>query len=255
MNKHYNIDWLTERFDNGDNLKFLYFWGHTKKHNKEIGNFCFSQWYESPFKLNGLTYKTTEHWMMAHKAKLFDNSELIEKIIDCDKPGEAKELGRQVINFDDQTWIKNRFDIVRLGNIHKFNQNKDLGDYLIKTGDRILVETSPVDTIWGIGLTKDSQDIDNIYSWRGLNLLGFVLMETRDFLNDFGYFEPLEIDLVAPWIMYPNVAQEDMFWRMGAGDYYLSEFFKEFSELDSRDKQIYRLTNPEPFDWSGFYDE
>ena len=56
----------------------------------------------------------------------------------------------------------------------------------MKTSNRILVEASPVDTIWGIGLTKDSRDVENIYTWRGLNLLGFALMEVRDFLKDFG---------------------------------------------------------------------
>ncbi len=253
MIKHYNLDWLIEKFDNGDNLKFVYFWGNTGNYNQEIGNFCFSQWFESPFTINGLTYKTTEHWMMAHKAKLFNNTDLSYKIINCNKPGEAKELGRQVIHFDDQIWNKHRFEIVKSGNIHKFNQNRNLGDYLIKTGDRILVEASPVDTIWGIGLAKDYQDIENIYSWRGLNLLGFALMEVRDFLKEFGYFQPLDIELEAPWIKYPHVEQFDMFWKMGAGESYLIEFFNMYLKLDDRDKIIYKLTNPEPFEWNGFY--
>jgi hypothetical protein len=106
----------------------------------------------------------------------------------------------------------------------------------------------------GIGLTKDSQEIDNIYSWRGLNLLGFALMEVRDFLKNFGYFKPIVIDLDTPWIKYPEIAQDDMFWRMGAGEDYLMEFFKIFSKLDNREKQIYRMTNPEPADWRGFYE-
>lgn len=187
MKQHYNIEWLIESIENDDSLKFLYFWGHTKKHDQEVGNFIFSQWFESPFMVNGLIYKTTEHWMMAQKAKLFNDENIFGQIINCDKPGEAKELGRQVIGFDENTWTKKRFEIVRIGNIHKFHQNRNLGEYLLKTGNRILVEASPVDTIWGIGLTKDSHDIDNVYSWRGLNLLGFALMETRDFLTKFGF--------------------------------------------------------------------
>lgn len=200
MKQHYNIEWLIEKFESGDSLKFLYFWGHTKKHDQDVGNFCFSQWFESSFEVNGLTYKTTEHWMMAQKALLFNNKEIFEKIVSSDKPGEAKELGRQVIGFDENIWTENRFEIVRLGNIHKFNQNRDLGDYLLKTGNRILVEASPVDTIWGIGLTKDSNEIDNIYAWRGLNLLGFALMETRDFLNKFGFSSDLTNDIIVSHI-------------------------------------------------------
>jgi ribA/ribD-fused uncharacterized protein len=253
MNIDYDIEWLSKRFDTGESLKFIYFWGHTKKYNQKIGEFCFSQWFESPFKLNGLTYKTTEHWMMSQKAKLFGNFDLIDKIIHCDNPAEAKEFGRQVINFDDMIWNQHRFEIVKLGNIHKFNQNKDLGDYLIQTNDRIIVEASPTDLIWGIGLSKDSEAIDNIYAWRGLNLLGFALMEVRDFLNSFGYFEYSDIELIPPWIKYPKIEKEDMFWRMGTGEQFLIDFDKEFNKLVERDNKIYQLTNPEPFDWRGFY--
>jgi len=253
MSRHYTIKWLTERFDNGDALKFLYFWGHTKQHGQEVGNFCFSQWFESAFQVNGRTYKTTEHWMMAQKALLFENHEIFEKILQCDKPGEAKDLGRQVIGFDEIVWKANRFEIVRLGNIHKFNQNRDLGEYLLKTGDRILVEASPIDTIWGIGLTKDSNNIDNLYTWRGLNLLGFALMEARDFLNDFGFFEELNSNLTPPWVQFPDIDSSDMFWSMGKGEDFLLEFEQSFNRLNDRGKTIFKLTNPEPFNWKGFY--
>lgn len=66
----------------------------------------------------------------------------------AESPGEAKELGRQVLGFDEQTWNNKRFEIVKIGNIHKFNQNPKLADYLIKTGDRVLIEASPL-TIYG----------------------------------------------------------------------------------------------------------
>lgn len=254
MRQHYDIEWLTDRFENGDYLKFLYFWGHTKKHGQDAGNFCFSQWFESSFIVNGLTYKTTEHWMMAQKALLFDNKEIFEKIVNCDKPGEVKELGRQVIGFDENTWSENRFEIVRLGNIHKFNQNQNLGEYLLKTGNRILVEASPVDTIWGIGLTKDSNEIEDIYAWRGLNLLGFALMETRDFLNNFGFFSDLKNNLIAPWTKFPDKDDNDMFWGMGKGEQFMIEFSQTFNNMTDKEKRIYELTNPEPYNWRGFYD-
>jgi ribA/ribD-fused uncharacterized protein len=182
MTTQYDINWLTEKFESGDTLKYIFFWGHTNKYNEEVGKFCFSQWFESPFTVDNITYKTAEHWMMAHKALLFGDKLNFDKIINCEKPGEAKVLGRQVLGYDEQTWNDRKYEIVKLGNIHKFNQHPQFADYLLKTENRILVEASPVDTIWGIGLSQDSNDIENIYAWRGQNLLGFALMATRDCL-------------------------------------------------------------------------
>ena len=104
MKNRYNIEWLTDKYENGDKLKFLFFWGHTKNANNLISNSCLSQWYESPFELNGIMYKTSEHWMMSKKALLFDNKEIHEQIINSNSLGEAKELGRKVIGFDEIVW-------------------------------------------------------------------------------------------------------------------------------------------------------
>ena len=254
MTSNYNINWLTGRFESGDTLKFIYFWGHTNKYNETVGKFCFSQWFESPFTVDNIKYKTSEHWMMAQKALLFGDRNNFDKIISCVKPGEAKELGRQVLGYDDQIWNEKKFEIVKLGNIHKFNQNPDFAEYLLQTDNRILVEASPVDTIWGIGLSTESKDIDNIYAWRGQNLLGFVLMETRDFLKEFGHFKSLDNTLLPPWRQFENIESNDMFWRMGKGEDYLTKFFKYYLALDDREKSIYRLTNSSPYEWTGFYD-
>src|SRR4051812_28523711 len=108
----YSLEWLISKFDNGETLKFLFFWGHSNTLNQQVGKFCFSQWYELPFKVDGIIYKTAEHWMMANKALLFDDPKAYEKIIAANSPGEAKELGRLVMGFDDQTWRSYRFDIV-----------------------------------------------------------------------------------------------------------------------------------------------
>lgn len=88
------------------------------------------------------------------KALLFDDKANFEKFWRLKVPEKQKELGRQVLGFDEQTWNNKRFEIVKIGNIHKFNQNPKLADYLIKTGDRVLIEASPVDNIWGIGLSQ-----------------------------------------------------------------------------------------------------
>ncbi len=179
----YTLDWLKVKFDKDERIKFIFFWGHI--HNgEEVGDFIFSQWYDTPFLVDNIEYKTSEHWMMACKARLFNDMELFDKIIKSNKPGEAKELGRQIRNFDAAEWDNKKYEIVKDGNIHKFTQNKKLRDYLINTGERVLVEASPIDSIWGIGLDSNSNGIENPYTWQGLNLLGFALMEVRDFVKN-----------------------------------------------------------------------
>lgn len=249
----YNIKWLTDKFDSGETIKFIFFWGHTNKHNEDVGKFVFSQWFYSPFVVDGIEYKTTEHWMMAHKAKLFGDNKAFEELIKADKPGEVKDIGRQIMGFDEIKWNDKKFEIVKAGNIHKFHQNKKLKDFLLGTADKVIVEASPTDTIWGIGLTKDSSMVDNPYSWRGSNLLGFALMETRDFLKQFGDFEYVNGEITPPWKKYPTVDPLDMFWRMGQGEQYIIDFRKYFNELSDRDKIIYELSYPATDDWSEFY--
>lgn len=163
--------------------KFLFFWGHQPNKDGKITKTCFSQWWLSSFKVEKVNYKTAEHWMMAKKAELFNDQEILEKILETDSPAEAKKLGREVRNYDDKIWLENRYQIVKEGNFHKFSQNKALKEFLINTKDRVLVETSPVDPIWGIGMAGDHKDVLNPEKWKGLNLLGFALMEVRDELK------------------------------------------------------------------------
>jgi len=180
---NYTIEKTIKEFRAGKKQKFLFFWGHQKQRNGEIGQSCLSQWWSAAFTIDGIKYNSTEHFMMAEKARLFKDLINLEKIINSNSPGQAKQYGREVIGFKEDIWIENRYAIVKKGNIEKFKQNKDLETYLLSTKNRILVEASPVDTIWGIGLTKESEHCKNPLKWRGLNLLGFVLMEVRDELS------------------------------------------------------------------------
>ncbi|WP_046757156.1 NADAR family protein [Kordia jejudonensis] len=177
----YTNEKIIAQLATGENLKFLFFWGHKK--SNIITKSCFSQWYESSFEVDGITFKTTEHYMMAEKALLFNDQEIYQKIVMCNKPGEAKDLGRKVRNFNQEIWEKHRFDIVVKGNLNKFSQNPALSEFLINTNNRILVEASPVDRIWGIGLDQHDENAKNPQHWNGLNLLGYALMEVRDLLT------------------------------------------------------------------------
>lgn len=161
------------------NLDYLFFWGHKKAKDGSLSKTIFSQWWEKEFSVNEINYPTAEHFMMAEKARLFDDDDILEEILKAKTPAEAKKLGRKVKNFDDKLWLENRFKIVVEGNYHKFS-DPDYKAFLLGTGNKIIVEASPVDTIWGIGLAQDSSKIYNPNTWRGLNLLGFALMEVRD---------------------------------------------------------------------------
>lgn len=178
----YTIQKLQTEKSQGIKRNFLFFWGHTPPKNGSINQTCFSQWYELPFTVEGVTYPTAEHWMMAGKAKLFGDTEILEKILVASHPDAAKKLGRQVRNFDQAVWEAHRYEIVLSGNMHKFGQHADLQDFLLATKDAILVEASPFDKIWGIGLAKEDERARDMAKWKGLNLLGFVLMEVRDLL-------------------------------------------------------------------------
>lgn len=168
----------------GKPVKYLFFWGHQPSKNGNITKSCFSQWWETPFYIEKIEYKSAEHYMMAEKAKLFDCEEIRQKIINCKSPAAAKKLGRKVKNFNQSIWEENRFKIVKQANYAKFSQHKKLENFLLKTNKRILVEASPVDAIWGIGMAEDHENSYNPKKWRGQNLLGFALMEVRDELKN-----------------------------------------------------------------------
>jgi ribA/ribD-fused uncharacterized protein len=118
--------------------------------------------------------------MMYQKALLFNDKVAAQKLLSANNPGEAKSIGREVRGFEQKKWEENRFNIVVSGNFAKFNSNPKLKEFLLNTGKRILVEASPVDKIWGIGLAEDNPACENPNLWKGSNLLGFALMEVRD---------------------------------------------------------------------------
>lgn len=118
--------------------------------------------------------------MMAEKAALFDDQENRAQVLRAPTPNAAKALGRKVRGFNDKVWLQHRYDIVVRANQAKFSQNPQLNEYLLQTGSRVIVEASPVDNVWGIGLAQDSADANNPNLWKGLNLLGFALMQVRD---------------------------------------------------------------------------
>lgn len=118
--------------------------------------------------------------MMAGKARLFGDEVTTSRIIEASSPGDAKALGRAVRGYDEELWAASRYGIVVEGNTAKFGQNPDLLAYLAATAGRVLVEASPADRVWGIGLAAGDSRVGRPSQWEGLNLLGFALMDVRE---------------------------------------------------------------------------
>ena len=174
---------LARIVSSGAQPKWLMFWGHRPQADGSAGKGCLSQWWPCRFRVEGVEYASSEHWMMAAKARLFGDDEAVPLILAARTPAEAKNLGRRVRGFDEQLWTARRFELVVEGNVAKFGQDRTLRDYLLATGRRVLVEASPQDLIWGIGLGAADERAADPLRWRGLNLLGFALMEARERLT------------------------------------------------------------------------
>ncbi|MCB1515203.1 MAG: NADAR family protein [Hyphomicrobiaceae bacterium] len=175
----FNLASLIAEIEAQRTFKYVYFWGD-KGPADQAGPFVLSQWrVPASFTLDGITYPTAEHYMMAEKARLFGDEATRAKVLAASSPGAAKALGREVSGFDDAVWEHHRFDIVVAGSTAKFAQNPALRTYLLETGSKVLVEAAPNDTVWGVGLARDDERILDPRTWRGLNLLGFALMKAR----------------------------------------------------------------------------
>lgn len=140
----------------------------------------FSQWYHSPFKYYGLDFSCCEQFMMVSKALIFYDQVSAEAILKEKQPSSQKSLGRAIKNFNEKIWDENKLNVVFLGNYLKFNSSDELKEILLSTGDALLVEASPFDKIWGIGLSMSDLRKDNESLWRGQNLLGICLTGVRE---------------------------------------------------------------------------
>src|ERR1043166_189724 len=140
----------------------------------------FSQWHPAQFELGGRIFGCAEQYMMYGKAILFGDPEAAAAILAAASPKQHKALGRQVRGFDDAIWKQNREQIVFDGSRGKFTQNPARRQALLDTAGTELVEASPFDRIWGIGLAASDPRAEDPAQWRGRNLLGKILTRLRD---------------------------------------------------------------------------
>ncbi|MCM3629347.1 NADAR family protein [Paenibacillus glycanilyticus] len=180
---YYSLKSLQHAYEAGEKLKFLFFWGHTPSADGHINSSCLSQWWGSEFIVENEQYSFAEQFMMAEKARLFGDKEMLEAIMKSKHPKEMKAYGRAIKGFNNEVWESICYDIVLRGNLAKFEQNQELLEFLKSHHNCVFVEASPVDRIWGIGLAQDHPNSMNPILWEGKNLLGFALTEVRDRLN------------------------------------------------------------------------
>lgn len=156
--------------------EYFFFYGHDPE--KVGDDAVFSQWYKKPFTVDGHRYVCMEQYMMSQKALLFKDMEMLKQIVQCEDPSVCKKLGRKVRHFDSDVWNEHSQKIVFKGNYAKFSQNPRLKELLLATGDKVLVEASPFDRIWGIGMRACKAAADH-RNWRGKNQLGYTLTRVK----------------------------------------------------------------------------
>lgn len=178
-----DVETLRRAVAGGAVFRYRFFWGHRARKDGQLSDACFSQWWPSRFVASREEYSSAEQFMMAGKARLFEDEDTRRRILAANDPSEVKQLGREVRGFNEAAWARARFDLVTRGNIAKFGQDEALRRYLLDTGDDVLVEASPTDRVWGIGLAREDQRASDPAAWQGLNLLGFALVRARAVLR------------------------------------------------------------------------
>jgi ribA/ribD-fused uncharacterized protein len=151
-----------------------------------------SQWHRAPFVVGGTTFTHGEQYMMYAKALLFGDRKAAERVLAAETPAEQQTIGRTVRKFDEAVWVLFREGIVFSGNYARFSQNPDQREMLLATRGTSLVEASPRDRVWGIGLAADDPRAGDRSRWLGLNLLGEALTRVREALawEQFRAIEP-----------------------------------------------------------------
>lgn len=159
-----------------------------------------SNYYLTKFTLNGITYKSSEHYYQAHRYP--ENSPYFNLILAQNTANKTRILSRRETPNYGYAWVKElnklikenpakplenfdniRLQVMRTAVYAKFNQNPQLKKLLIETHSKKLVEASPRDDFWGIGKNGD-----------GKNMLGKILMEVRDLFIKFENINKSEVN-------------------------------------------------------------
>ena len=139
-----------------------------------------SNWYPSPFELDGERFSSVEQFIMFRKCCLFADTDMQVAVLSTDNPAKQQEIGRSAPWYNEKIWGGVRQVVAFRGLMAKFSQNKELGQQLLDTGNAVLVECAGSDRVWACGLHLDDEDRLDASKWRGTNVLGYALMEVRE---------------------------------------------------------------------------
>lgn len=163
----------------------------TVKHKIEDEEFIFfygkdailSNYFPSKFIFEGIEFNCAEQYYHYRKADFFNDENKKQLILKETNPITQRRIGAIVCGYDDEAWHKICYEVMKQGLICKFDQNKELREYLTDTNNSTLVEASPTDLRWGIGMALYDKDLLDKAKWKGRNLLGKILMEIREYYN------------------------------------------------------------------------
>ena len=141
-----------------------------------------SNFHACEFDVNGFTYHSSEQYIQAKKAEYFGAVETKKDILNSETASECKDLAKSIDNYDSESWNKIAREKCEPGILEKFTQNPRLGNFLISTGNKKILECS-YDKVWGIGVPLKDKDCLKEDKWNGENLLGEILMSIRDKLQ------------------------------------------------------------------------
>ena len=180
--KTYTVNTLSSLPDDLDPRKiatqttgdYTFFWGKQSP---------LSNHFKCKFMVDGIVYNCNEQYFKYHQAMYANNKEIADAILSAEDPVTQLKLAKGLVIQDKEEWQKTAIQIMRQGLAAKFKQNPPLSDFLINTKDSELVEASPYDTFWGVGISMKSPEILTKSNWKGENHLGTLLMEVRDTLS------------------------------------------------------------------------
>ncbi len=181
----YSKAWLCQNSAEDKAQEIYMFWTPLPEESEteDISKACFSPLWMQEFVSGISTYSCVEQFVTAQMAELFGDKTVREEIMKCDDPRWIKALGRRCEGFNAEIWDMVKYTVMLNGNWYKFSQNKRLRDFLLSTGDRVLVYASPYDNVWGSMFAEGDDKANFPENWEGRNLLGFALMEVRDELR------------------------------------------------------------------------
>ena len=143
-----------------------------------------SNWYPSPFDLDGKHFSSVEQYIMYRKCMIFGDEKSAKAILATEDTAKQQAIGRNAAGYNSHVWTGLRQMVVFRGLMAKFRQNEDLKEKLLDTGDAYLVECAGSDKIWACVVRLNDAKRFDVANWTGDNILGFALMEVRQKLSE-----------------------------------------------------------------------